>query len=261
MRNFFRGLTSKIARHTRGLNRSLKSKMRKQSASGKDIKLLQKRIGYRFKSPALLENALVHTSYANENVELGLKSNERMEFLGDSVLGLVIADFLHNAHTDFSEGRLSIVKSKLVSGVYLTGLAREMKLGDFMYLGRGEEKLGGRERDSILACAFEAVMAAVYLDGGIEAARDFVIRMYKDEFGRIRKEDHLDYKSRLQKLTQARFGIIPCYHVIEETGPDHKKLFKVCVRAGNRGEASALGNSKKEAQQKAARMLYDSLGE
>lgn len=223
-----------------------------------DTSALEKKIGHVFASPELLAHALTHSSYVNESAEKTSFSNERLEFFGDAVLGLVVTEELFHAFPDSPEGKLSIIKSRLVSGSRLAAYARSLGLGACLLLGKGEERLGGREKESILSSAFEAVVAAVYIDGGIEAARSFI----KQVFGRDLKEsgagaEQLDYKSRLQKLTQKKYGMMPTYVVTATAGPDHRKQFRVEARIGDMLASSATGKSKKEAEQGAARCLLD----
>jgi ribonuclease III len=202
----------------------------------------------------MLRRALTHKSYSHEAKDLEVRHNETFEFLGDSVLGFVIGDLLFRNFPELDEGALSKMKAFLVSASSLAKKARHFGMGDALLLGVGEEKTGGRKKDSLLANMFEAIIAAIYLDGGIDAARQLIERSFSDDIHAIDEEDLLfqDYKTALQELAQGKGFPLPEYTVVEEVGPDHDKTFIVEVRVGaliTRGE----GSSKKEAQQQAAR--------
>ncbi len=219
-----------------------------------DLSGFEERIGHRFARHELLTRALTHKSYSHEAKQDDVRDNETFEFLGDSVLGFVIGDLLFQRFPQVDEGALSKIKAYLVSATSLASKAREYGMGDVIYLGVGEEKSGGRKKDSLLANLFEAVIAAIYLDGGIEPARALIERSFKDDIERIDSDDLLfhDYKTALQELAQGRGLPLPEYTVIDEVGPDHDKRFIVEVKVGSltkRGE----GTSKKEAQQQAAK--------
>ena len=221
---------------------------------------LATRVGYTFNDVALLADALTHRSYLNEQESAVSSSNQRMEFLGDAVLGLVMTEMLYRAFPSFAEGTLSIIRSRLVSGAHLASLAGSIRLGEAVLLGKGEERLGGRDKASILSSMFESFVAAVYLDGGIEPARRIIEGLYRDEMARIaRSDEFLDDKSRLQKVSQARFGLMPAYEVVAEAGPDHRKRFTVRVAVGDAAAAEGTGKSKKEAEQQAARQALKAL--
>lgn len=214
----------------------------------------EQRIGYTFQRRELLRRALTHKSYSHEAKELDVRHNETFEFLGDSVLGFVIGDLLFHHFPHLDEGALSKMKAHLVSASSLAAKARHFVMGDVILLGVGEEKTGGRKKDSLLANLFEAMIAAVYLDGGIDPARELIIRSFADDIARIDQQDLLfsDFKTALQEIAQGRGLQLPEYQVVDEVGPDHSKTFIVEVRVGSltaRGE----GSSKKEAQQQAAR--------
>jgi len=214
----------------------------------------EQRIGYTFEKRELLRRSLTHKSYSHEAKELDVRHNETFEFLGDSVLGFVIGDLLFNHFPHLDEGALSKMKAFLVSASSLAAKARHYGMGEVILLGVGEEKTGGRKKDSLLANLFEAVIAGIYLDGGIEPARELIIRSFADDIARIDQQDLLfsDYKTALQEIAQGRGLQLPEYNVVDEVGPDHDKTFIVEVRIGSlttRGE----GSSKKEAQQQAAR--------
>lgn len=225
-----------------------------------DISSLQKLIGITFNNKELLELALVHSSYLNEKPGLALDSNERLEFLGDAVLGLVIAEKLFQDLSESAEGELTRLRSALVRRETLAQIARQIDLGKYLSLGKGEEAGGGRDKPVNLAGAFEALIAAIYLDQGILTARQFILRLFGAE---IYKQAHLgagtDYKSRLQEIIQAEHQIAPSYHIIQATGPDHAKEFVVEVRMGEKVLGSGFGKSKKTAEMEAAHSVLKSL--
>lgn len=219
-----------------------------------DLAAFEQRIGYTFQRPDLLRRALTHKSFSHEAKDTEVRHNETFEFLGDSVLGFVIGDALFTHFPELDEGALSKMKAYLVSAPSLAAKARELGMGEVILLGIGEEKTGGRKKDSLLANLFEAVIAAIYLDGGVEAARQLIARSFAGDIRAIDQQDLLfhDYKTALQELAQGRGLQLPDYHVVDEVGPDHDKTFIVEVKVGSltaRGE----GSSKKEAQQQAAR--------
>jgi ribonuclease III len=223
---------------------------------------LQQAIGYRFRDRGLLEHAMTHTSRANEDVSGGVHDNESMEFLGDAVVGFVIADVLFREFPDFDEGEKSKTKAALVSTATLARQAERLNLGEHLLLGRGEEKTGGRRKQALLADGYEALIAAIYLDGGIEHVRAFIIR----EFGALLADvqqhgiaGSQDYKSALQELLQAREQPLPEYRLVGTMGPDHRKLFQVEVVVNGEPLAESTGPSKKEAEQDAARAALDKL--
>ncbi|MDE7221424.1 MAG: ribonuclease III [Oscillospiraceae bacterium] len=211
---------------------------------------LEKKLGYRFRDREKLSEALNHSSYANEH-RGGLGSNERLEFLGDSVLGFVSAEYLFRLHRDLPEGDLTRMRAALVCEQSLYEVAKELDLGCYLKLGRGEEAGGGRKRQSILADAVEAVFAAVYLDGGIEKARELIIRVLLSKAPAV--EERKDYKTTLQEVVQRRSGQVLTYHMVAQSGPDHNKKFLFEVRLNDRPVGRGEGRSKKEAEQAAAR--------
>lgn len=224
---------------------------------------LQRLIDYRFHDRGLLEHALTHKSRANEDASGGVTDNESMEFLGDAVLGFVVADMLFQAFPHYDEGQKSKMKAVLVSTTALARLAERIHLGDHMLLGRGEEKTGGRRKQALVADTYEALIAAIYLDGGVEQARAFIERQLSDQMEEIRQPDFFwrDYKSALQEYVQSREMPLPEYRVAGETGPDHRKLFQVEVLIRGEVVAEASGRSKKEAEQAAAKLALDRLRE
>jgi len=216
------------------------------------VSQLEERLGHRFRRRELLENALTHRSYANEK---GLDQNyERLEFLGDSVLGLLASDWLFRRHPELPEGRLSTLKSSLVSRPTLERHAVELGIGAALRLGVGEERSGGRAKGSLLADALEAVLGAVYLDRGIEAARGVAEPLFEDALDEI--DEIVDGKTRLQELAQSRGLGLPVYRLLEEVGPDHRKSFTVECRLADVA-ASARGSTKKRAEKRAAAAVVD----
>jgi ribonuclease-3 len=222
---------------------------------------LQQALGYRFRDRGLLEHAMTHTSRANEDVSGGVTDNESMEFLGDAVLGFVIADMLFRDFPEFDEGQKSKTKASLVSTAALARQAERLGLGDHLLLGRGEEKTGGRRKQALLADGYEALIAAIYLDGGIEPARAFITREFAPKLDQVRRHGvgAEDYKSALQEWLQSRDMPLPEYRLAGTVGPDHRKLFEIEVVVRGERIASGSGPSKKEAEQDAARATLDKL--
>lgn len=222
---------------------------------------LEKKLNYTFRDPKLLSEALSHSSYANEHRSARLSSNERLEFLGDSVLGFVTAEYLFVQHPDLPEGDLTRIRAALVCEQSLYEVARKLDLGRYLKLGRGEESGGGRERTSILADATEAVFAAVYLDGGIGAASALIHRCLLDaEREELVEERRRDYKTALQELVQRQADQVLTYRMIGEQGPDHAKTFQAQVLLNDKPLGSGFGHSKKEAEQAAAKAALKLLG-
>ena len=226
-----------------------------------EFETLQTAIAYRFRDRGLLEHAMTHTSRANEDVSGGVVDNESLEFLGDAVLGFVVADLLFREFPDCDEGEKSKMKAMLVSTATLARVAERLGLGDHLLLGRGEEKTGGRRKQALLADGCEALIAAMYLDGGIEQARAFIVRELGGFIEDLRRDgvSAQDYKSTLQELVQGRNRPLPEYRVIGAAGPDHQKLFDVEVLVAGESLARATGPSKKEAEQEAARLALSRL--
>ena len=225
------------------------------------IDSIQQAIGYTFKHPRLLVQALTHKSFVNEFKANGSKDNERLEFLGDAVLALVISDVLAARFPDSSEGELSKRKARLVSETVLARVAKRLAIGAALRLGRGEELTQGREKPSLLADALEAVIAAIYLDGGLEEARAFTMRAYGPDLGESVGLDGMtigeDYKTRLQEWCQRQFEVLPLYVVVRESGPDHQKTFEVELSIRGDIMGNGAGRTKKEAEQQAARQAFE----
>ena len=212
---------------------------------------LEQVLGYEFADPSHLRVALTHRSYANEQV-IGFADNERLEFLGDAVLDLIVGHLLMKRCPELDEGALSMKRSQVVSEAGLADVARQLELGPWLFVGKGEDRSGGRDKPSILSSALEAVVAAVYLDGGFDAAWELVARCLAARLESLDLEGSGDFKTRLQELVQARRRQAPTYELVSESGPDHDKTFEVAVVLEGRVLASARGKSKKAAEQLAA---------
>ena len=225
-----------------------------------DVNTLAAEWGITISKPELLAQALVHRSYVREHPEEGQESNERLEFLGDAILGSLVAEYLFLHFPDFSEGQLSKAKGTAVSEPLLHQAAKAAGLGQHILLSRAEEAAGGRDRPSILSDAFEAVVAAIYLDQGQEAARRFVLRFLADQIDAIARHEHEhDFKTLFQETVQAEGRPTPTYRIVSEEGPDHAKLFTAEARVGRRVLGRGTGRSKKEAEQSAAHDALDRL--
>jgi len=221
---------------------------------------MQRRISYEFRNAELLERALTHKSYANENRVP--YHNERMEFLGDSVLSLIVSEYLMKTCPASTEGDLSRLRAAVVSEPALAGIARAIGLGSYILLGRGEEQTGGRDKDSLLADCLEALIASIYLDAGKDAAEAFVLRFFEEVIKKTcSARSTLDYKTELQELCQEQMKQLPEYRIVSETGPDHQKQFEVEVWVKGRLSGRGIGRSKKEAEQRAAKEALEKLHE
>ncbi len=218
---------------------------------------LEEKLGYTFRNIGLLEHAMTHSSYANEHRNAGVTSNERLEFLGDSVLGVVVAEYLFSAHPNMPEGELTRTRAALVCETSLYEVARTLNLGKYLRLGKGEDAGGGRTRPSILADATEATLAAVYLDGGMESVKP-IIRTYILDKEQEKAVDR-DYKTALQELVQRSPGKAVSYRLVEETGPDHARVFVMEVSVGGEPVGVGRGRSKKEAEQMSAKTALNNL--
>lgn len=220
---------------------------------------LESKLGYEFKNKELLKTALTHSSYANERKKSGAACNERLEFLGDSVLGLVVADCLFRRNMDMPEGDMTKLRAELVCEQSLVGVAEQLQLGDSLLLGRGEEQGGGRKRHSILADATEAVLAAVYLDGGIQASKEIIEKYILAPVDAGVQIKNRDYKTALQELVQKKSGQELAYHLLDERGPDHDKVFTAEVCLNGKRVGVGTGHNKKEAEQAAAQVALEEL--
>lgn len=221
------------------------------------MEALQNSIGYHFKNTALLSRALTHSSYANE-YNLSAGDNERLEFLGDSVLGFITAEYLFANHRDFPEGELTKLRAYAVCEKSLFAYAQEIELGKYLKLGKGEERTGGRERPSVLSDAFEAVIAAIYLDGGMDEAKKFVLRFVVSYVEA--KPTFKDYKTALQEVVQQNHGEALEYVLVSESGPDHNKRFEIEVHLNSNVLGRGVGGSKKKAEQNAAKEALELMG-
>ena len=222
------------------------------------IKDLEAALGYKFQNITLLQNALTHSSYANERWHNSLLSNERLEFLGDSILGMVVADYLFEHFPDRPEGELTRMRADMVCETSLAAIAARINLGEHLLLGHGEERFGGRSRASILADAVESVIAAAFLDGGMTAAADIITRFVLCDVP-VTKLHNVDYKTSLQELVQQKKNQTLCYRLVGESGPDHDKQFTAQVLLNDQVVGEGIGSSKKRAEQDAARVALENL--
>ena len=222
------------------------------------IKELEAAIGYKFKNIALLQNALAHSSYANERWHNSLMSNERLEFLGDSILGMCVAEYLYCTFPDRPEGELTRMRADMVCEQTLANVAGRIGLGEHLLLGKGEEQGGGRTRNSILADAVESVIAASFLDGGMSAAKQFIQKYILVEVP-VKKLHNVDYKTSLQELVQQKKTQVLSYALVGESGPDHDKQFMVEVSLNGQVVGAGSGSSKKRAEQAAAQKAIEAL--
>ncbi|OFZ21723.1 MAG: ribonuclease III [Bdellovibrionales bacterium GWB1_55_8] len=225
---------------------------------------LQERLGYRFGDRRILLQSLTHTSYGYEFLQektVAMRDNERLEFLGDAILDLVVSDILLEAFPNANEGHLSKMRAAVVNEKTLAGVARALGLHECLRLGKGEVQTGGADKPSILSSAFEALIAAIYLDGGFNEVCPVVRHLFAPMFAEERAlMNFYDHKTQLQEIVQARWRITPTYHVVRAEGPDHAKTFEVEVRMGDKKLAVATGNSKKEAEQNAAKFAIQTVG-
>ena len=213
---------------------------------------LEARLGYQFVNRELLASALTHRSFANEHPSLGRPDNEKLEFLGDAVLDLVIGHMLMERYPEAREGELSVTRAQVVSEVGLTEVAEELHLGDYLFLGKGEQRSGGRFKSSLLSDAVEALVAAVYLDGGFDKVWELIARLFPQRLAQVELTGYYDHKTRLQERAQELVKETPVYEVVEQRGPDHERIFVIAVLLRGRELARAEGRSKKQAEQRAA---------
>lgn len=225
-----------------------------------DLAALQQILGISFNDPSLLEQALVHSSYINENPGFASTSNERLEFLGDAILDFVVAEKLYQDFPQFTEGEMTRLRAALVRRDTLTRMARAISLGDYLYLGRGEEASGGRHKPANLAGGLEAIIAAICLDQGLATTKGFILCLVDKELQRVVSRGvEVDYKSQLQELIQARYQQTPAYQLVEAVGPDHDRRFTVEVKVGDTMLSRGSGKSKKMAETEAARSALEQL--
>lgn len=217
------------------------------------LRSFEESFGVRFNDLKLLNQALTHSSYLYEKKKGGIVQNERLEFLGDVVLGLVVSEYIYDYYPDYREGELAKIRAVVVSRPILARIAKSRGVGEFLLLGKGEELTGGRKRNSILADAFEAIVGAIYLDSGLSVAREFVLSLLKEEIELANRDESVrDYKTVLQEFTQDRYKVLPAYGVTRVLGPDHKRSFEVDVIIKDKVFGKGRGKSKKEAEQDAA---------
>jgi len=227
---------------------------------GKLVKL-ETKIRYKFKDPSVLRNALTHESFFYEHREEGFSHYERLEFLGDSVLGLVIAHTLFERYPERSEGWLAKTKALVVSKDILYEKALKINLGTFLFLGKGELKSGGNKRESILTDSFEALIGALFLDGGYKVAKKFILHLFEEDIERVIQEELMDFKTVLQEITQEKFRSLPVYEILGENGTEHDKKFRIVVKIKRKIIGEGEGKTKKEAGQMAAKKAIEMLKE
>jgi len=224
-----------------------------------DWSLLQNQLGVSFNDLSLLQQAFVHRSYLNENPDFPLGSNERLEFLGDALLGFVVAEDLYCRFSAMNEGEMTKLRSALVRQDSLARVASSLRLGDYLYLGQGEEKGGGRRRARNLACALEALIGSIFIDQGLINTRGFILRIFSCCLQQLIEEGLADYKSRLQELAQAKRQEKPLYRLVEVKGPDHDRIFLVDVTIGGEILGTGWGKSKQSAEKEAARHALETM--
>jgi ribonuclease-3 len=215
------------------------------------LEKLEERIGYRFWDVSLLRNALVHSSYVNESEE-DLEDNERLEFVGDAVLQFVVSDYLYRENPGESEGGLTVMRSSVVARKHCAALAKKLGLGEYLLVGKGERKGAAGVKSSILANAFEALLASVYFDGGMEVAKDFILRILQ-EHAPGKPGNVQNFKAQLQEMSQKSYGELPRYRLVSSAGPEHQKTFQIEVSIGGVPYGRGKGDNKKQAEQRAAR--------
>ena len=221
---------------------------------------LQQKIGVAFQDISLLEQAFIHSSYVNENPDSPLPDNERLEFLGDALLSFIVTEKLYHEFPHLAEGELTEIRVSLIREETLAQLASELNLGDYLFLAKGEEQTGGRGRQSNLADTFEALIGAIFLDQGLTAIKDFVLRKLHGQLEQIKTEGiGRNYKALLQELTQAKYKLLPTYRIVEVSGPDHDKNFTVEVTLGDRILGTGSGKSKRAAEIEAAHSAWEKL--
>jgi ribonuclease-3 len=227
----------------------------------KELHLFENQIGVRFRNIALLNHALCHRSYANE-IDISVDNNEKLEFLGDSVLGLVSSEYLFTTLSGQSEGEMAKIKSFVVSEASLSKIAKQIRVDNFILIGKGEEYSGGRSKRAILADCLEAIIGAYYLDSGLKSVKDFVQNLLIPEIDAVRENRHQkDYKTLLQEYAQKKFKTYPRYKTVKKRGPDHDRTFWIEVFINDRSFGPGIGKNKKEAEQQAAGVAYNALKE
>lgn len=218
-----------------------------------DLSQLEEKLGYVFEDRNLLTISLTHKSFTNENPGLARENNERLEFMGDAVLSLVISHYLYKKYSELNEGSLSKIRANLVNENSLASVSAKLGLGTYLFLGKGEEGTGGREKLSLLSDALEAVIGGIYLDRGIRFATQVIIAHFKDLVQEVVEQKHpFDFKTTFQEICQERYGVLPEYHLTETSGPDHNRLFVMQLKVNSKVFGAGSGKNKKEAQQQAA---------
>lgn len=224
-----------------------------------NIPIIEEKIGYKFTDKALLELAFIHRSFANENRFIMKDHNERLEFLGDAILGLIISDFLYLTLPNHPEGELSYLRSRLVEASSCARYVQKLSLERFLLMGKGESMNEGKGRSTILSDLFEALIGAIYLDGGIKSSKDFFFDHFKEDVFQTIEKPHRNWKAELQDYCQKNYQRPPEYIVLKEEGPDHLKVFLICVKLGEKELGRGKGSSKKEAEQDAAQSAVKTL--
>ncbi|WP_064613438.1 ribonuclease III [Streptobacillus moniliformis] len=225
-----------------------------------DLEKLMSKINYTFKNKKLLLEALTHSSYVNEHNFPNIKDNERLEFLGDSVMDLITTEYIYKNNLKSNEGELSKIKSQIISETVFSTISRDLNLGNYIFLSNGENMSGGRERNSVLGDVFEAMVGAIYLDSDYATTRDFVLKLLESKINNLDKIEWVsDYKSALQEITQLKYKVTPIYTVLSEIGPDHDKTFEIEVRVEERLYGKGVAKSKKMAEKIAAKQAIEKL--
>ncbi len=227
----------------------------------KDLKSLQNKVGYEFSNIDLLKKSLIHRSYGNEHWEYRKINNERLELLGDAVLDLIVTEYLYKNFNKSKEGELAKLKSMIVSEPILAQISRELGIGEYLLLSKGEELTGGRERSSILGDVFESLLGAIYLDSDFDTVKKVALKHLHEKIDNINQnEDLMDYKTILQEYSQRKYKKIPVYEVVNEIGPDHRKNFEIIVKIKSEVAGSGIGKNKKSAEQLAAKNACKKFG-
>ncbi|WP_067141061.1 ribonuclease III [Oceanivirga salmonicida] len=227
----------------------------------KKIEKLMKKIKYKFNDISLLEQALVHRSYVNENISENKKDNEKLEFLGDSVLNLITTEYIIDNFKKLNEGDLSKIKSQIISEAVFSKISQDIELGTYLYLSKGENLSGGRKRNSILGDAFEALIGAIFLDSDYYVTREVALRFLEDKINHLDEIEGVgDYKTQLQEYVQSVHKVTPKYNLLETSGPDHNKIFRVNVSINEEVIAEGVAKSKKRAEKEAAKKAMEKLG-
>ncbi|MGL4392540.1 MAG: ribonuclease III [Fusobacteriaceae bacterium] len=227
----------------------------------RDLSQLEKKIDYIFSDKSLLSTAFIHRSYSNENLKYKNTNNEKLEILGDAVLDLIVTEYLYKKLINSTEGEIARLKSMIVSEPVLARISRDLNVGKFLLLSKGEEITGGRDRNSILGDSFEALLGAIYLDSDFIKAREVILKHLKKYIDNIdENEETIDYKTVLQEYCQKEYKVVPTYELVREEGPDHEKTFEIVVKNNNEDFGRGFGKNKRTAEQAAAKDLVKKLG-